>query len=140
MEQELEGELINWNGNKFEFKFSAYVEELGVKTWANGDFQSYCKNSRAFIVNGAEDQMVIVKIKGIWHRGKIIQILSPVDFVVESKETLERAQCTVSEVKVLSLELSKIKLSTIKCQMNKIVIQEERRELFKSWRSRILGC
>ena len=83
--------------------------------------------------------MVLAKIRGIWHRSVIIQVLSPVDYVVESKENLERAQCIVSEVNVLKLELSKIRLSSIKCQLNKSIIPMEKRERFKSWRSSVNG-
>ncbi len=86
---------------------------MGVETWANGDFQSYCENSRKFVVNGRVGQKVIAKISGKWQRSEIIQIISPVDYIVESKETLEKKQLLVHEIKVLSLELSMIRLSSV---------------------------
>jgi|694.fasta_scaffold41344_3 hypothetical protein len=139
--QTLNGEVLNWNGDKFAFKVdeAAFIEKVGVETWANGDFQSYCENSRAFVVNGRVGQKVIAKLSGKWQRSEIIQIISPVDYIVESKETLEKQQLIVHEIKVLSLELSMIRLSTIKCKLDKITIEIDKRDTFKEWRSSIIG-
>jgi hypothetical protein len=106
------------NGDKFAFKVdeAAFIEKVVVETWAKGDFQSYCENARAFVVNGPVGQKVIAKISGKWQRSEIIQKFSPVDFIVESKVTFEKQQLLVHEIKDLSLELSMIRLSTIKCK------------------------
>jgi hypothetical protein len=62
-----------------------------------------------------------------------------VAYIVESKETLEKQQLLVHEIKVLSLELSMIRLSTIKCKLDKITIEINKRDTFKEWRSSIIG-
>jgi hypothetical protein len=79
--QTLNGEVLNWNGDEFAFKVdeAAFIEKVEVETWANGDFQSYCENSGAFVVNGRVGQKVIAKISGKWQRSEIIQIITPVD-------------------------------------------------------------
>jgi hypothetical protein len=47
---------------KFKVDEAAFIEKVGVETWANGDFQSYCENARAFVVDGRVGQKVIANL------------------------------------------------------------------------------
>ena len=81
----------------------------------------------------------MAKIKGIWHRSEIIKIIAPVDYIVESKETLAKEQLVVTDIKILSLELSMIRIASIKCNLNNIIVDIDKRNKFKGWRSSVYG-
>ena len=137
----IEGTVIRWNGEAFAFrpKQAGEVEDLGLKVWANGDFQSYCENSRAYVLEGEVGQSCVAKINGKWQRAEILRIDSPVDIYVEGKETLERKVLLMINVKKLTQELSMICLATIKCKMLGVKVEEQQREKFIKWRSSVLG-
>ena len=94
---------------------------------------------RAFVDYGCIGQHVVAKIKGIWHRSEIIKIISPVDYIVESKETLAKEQLVVTDIKILSFELSMIRIASIKWKLNKIIVDINKRNKFIEWRSSVYG-
>ena len=137
----LEGSIKSWSGDKCAFrpKQAEEVENMGLQVWSNGNFQNYCENSRAYVLEGKIGQGVVAKINGIWQRAEILRVDSPVDLYVEGKETLERKLVLMTQVKKLTQEIAMIKLATIKCKLKGCSVKEEDREKFRVWRSSVIG-